>query len=84
MKQKVLNINITTEQLLQEATTVDVWEKIKPSNVEFLSVHIMQHKVVSVKGQVQRDNGEVSKCIWNYQGICIDIDTLTIIEEGCL
>ena len=83
MKHKELNTSIPLDQMIEEATTIEVWEKVKPEKAQFKSFSLMKGKVISAYGYI-KVNGEVRPCIWNYQGICLDKKALTVIEEGCL
>lgn len=83
MKNQKINVNIPMEQLIEEATTIEVWEEMKPAAAEFTNFVLCNGKVISAKGSIKINDVEY-KCIWNYQGICINKWNLTVIEEGCL
>ena len=80
---KELNTKVPFDQMVEEATTVPVWERVKPENAKFRALHLEKGKVISASGTISI-NGTVHQCVWNYQGICLDKRTLIVIEEGCL
>lgn len=83
MKKQKINVNLPIEQIIEEAATIEVWEKVSPRNIKIGSFHLEGGKVISATGTVAFD-GKINHCIWNYQGICLDRLTMTVIEEGCL
>ncbi len=84
MKKQKINVNLPIEQIIEEATTIAVWENVIPDNIEINSFHLQSHKVISAEGFITTNKGERHACYWNYQGICLEKDTLMVIEEGCL
>lgn len=83
MEKRQMRINISEEEMLSRALPIAAWEALKKDNMDFQNIHLKEGKVIKIKGSL-KINGNVIKCMWNYEGICLNVKTLLIIEEGCM